>query len=75
MRSTTVGMIFLLIIIVYFLILSLKLIFIGMGKIENPNTKKIDKNGKFILRGSIGLVVTTPFLCYISFIFIQVFLI
>lgn len=75
MRSTTVGMIFLLIIIVYFLILSLKLIFIGIGKIENPNTKKIDKNGKFILRGIIGLVVTTPFLCYIIFIFIQVFLI
>ena len=72
--STTVGMILLLIILLYFLVLSIKLIFIGIGKVENSITKTVEKNKQFLLRGIIGLVVTFPFFVFIVFIFIQVFL-
>ena len=72
--STTVGMILLLIILLYFLVLSIKLIFIGIGKVENPITKTVEKNKQLLLRGIIGLVVTFPFFVFIVYIFIQVFL-
>ena len=73
--ATTFGMLFLLIIVLYFLIKSLKLVLIGVGKVENPITKKIEENKEFLFRGIIGLVVTIPFICYLIFIFIQVFLV
>ena len=72
--TTTIGMSLLLIILLYFLVLSLKLVFIGIGKVEDPITKTTGKNRGFLLRGIIGLVVTIPFLGFIIFIFIQVFL-
>lgn len=72
---TTIGMILLLLINLYFLVLSVKLVLIGVGKVENLITKNIENNKQFLFRGIIGLVVTIPFICFLIFIFIQVFLV
>ena len=40
MKMTTFGMFGLFCFLIYYLFLSVKLILIGLGKIENPKTKK-----------------------------------
>lgn len=73
MKITTLGMFCLLCFLIYYLFLSVKLILIGLGKFENPKTKKTEKNSESLVRGIIGGTITFPFFCFIAYFFIKVF--
>ncbi len=65
MNITTLGLILLLLLILYYLFLSVKLFLIGKGMLKHPikGDYVIDKT--FVVRGIIGFVVTIPSLCLI----------
>ena len=63
MTKTDIGMTLLLIVLLYFVFLSVKSILIGKGK-----------NGTrgYLIAGIIGISVAIPFLCFIVYLFFQV---
>lgn len=73
MKMTTFGMFGLLCFLIYYLFLSVKLILIGLGKIENPKTKKTETNKRLFISGIVAGIVTLLFFCFIAYFFIQVF--
>ena len=72
MQETSIGLAVLFLIMSYFIILAIKIILIGLGKVKDIHEKKYIKSNKMVIKGVIVLIVTIPFFCYLLEILIRI---
>lgn len=72
MSETIFGLVLLFLIMVYFIVLSIKLYLIGQGKIKDIYTKKYVKSTKKVITSFVVIIPSLAFAIYILYIIYKI---